>query len=124
MGRAESLRSRVVKPLPAHSTDPFVTFVSFVLKSGQPYDACAVSCAAFIRRARRDLRREAAFLWMMPRLAALSTRLAVCWMKVVACSSPAVMAARDFFMNVLIAERTDWFRSARMRETRRLRTAD
>src|SRR5438270_49651 len=60
----------------------------------------------------------------MPRLAALSTTLAVCWRKSAACSSPLAMAARVFFTNVLIADFTDWFRSARTREMRRLRSAD
>src|SRR5438445_7278972 len=87
-----------------------------------PYPSAAF--AAFICRVRRDLRRAAAFLWIMPRLAALSTTLAVCWRKSAACSSPLAMAARVFFTNVLIADFTDWFRSARTREMRRLRSAD
>src|SRR5438477_10005559 len=84
----------------------------------------AAAFAAFICFVRRDFRRAAAFLCMMPRLAALSTTLAVCCRNSAACSSPLTMAARVFFTNVLIADLTAWFRRVRVRATRRLRMAD
>jgi hypothetical protein len=64
--------------------------------------------AAFSRFARRDLRRAAVFLWMMPRFAALSTRLDVSLKTVCAAlRSPPMIVARVFFTNVLIADFTD-----------------
>jgi hypothetical protein len=77
----------------------------------------AVPLRAFRRFARRDLRRAAVFLWMMPRLAALSTRLDVA-LKIVcdASSSPPAIVVRLFFTNVLIADFTDWFRRRRLRD--------
>src|SRR2546423_5669973 len=72
--------------------------------------------AVFSRFARRDLRRFAAFLWMMFRLAALSSSALVSLNTCIAFSSPPEMAVRVFLTNVLIALRTDWFRSARFRD--------
>src|SRR5947209_13241140 len=55
--------------------------------------------AAFSRFARRDLRRLAAFLWMMFRLAALSSSALVSLKTCIAFSSPPEMAERVFFTN-------------------------
>ena len=72
-------------------------------------------CAALSRFAIRDLRRLAAFLWMMFRFAALSSSALVSLNTCIAFSSPPAIAVRVFLTNVLIALRTDWFRAARFR---------
>src|SRR5437764_338222 len=61
---------------------------------------------------------------MIPRFAALSTRLVVCWKKVAACSSPLSIADFVLRTNVLIADFTDWLRKARARDLRTFFSAD
>lgn len=68
---------------------------------------------------RRDVRRAAAFLWMMPRLAVLLMRAwASCTRWMALSFTPSAMAARLFLMAVLMALFADLLRSWRFAERR------
>jgi hypothetical protein len=82
------------------------------------YSWAEAAWAALSRLARRDFRRLAAFLWIMFRLAALSTSELVSLKNSIAFSSLSAIAMRVFLTCVLMALRTAWLRSARRRDFR------
>lgn len=79
-----------------------------------------VAAASWLYRAiKRDLRRAALFLWMMPLPAARSSMLiAACTASVEVSCSPSAIASRAFRTKVFAAERYDWFRKRRRSPTR------